>query len=172
MRESLADLVALQQAARALIITMSTSPDPGPVNGHESLSGDEQSVQLANGNPTDSDLSDTQPAAVSLGSPESADAVGSPDAEPDFAREEQDEPSDPSDNDAQDDADFDAAGSPASAQSNDSADRAASASTRPAAKRKAALAIEDEYMRENPELYGLRRSVRYSSLPLVLVANS
>src|SRR5207237_9059968 len=32
--------------------------------------------------------------------------------------------------------------------------------SRPAPKRKSTLNIEDDFMRENPELYGLRRSVR------------
>lgn len=138
---------------------MSTSPDPGPVNGHASPSADEPSTHVTNGIQSDSDLSDARPAAADVASPESADAAGSPDEEPGLAEEEQEEQSDSGDNDAQDDGDFDAAGSPASAQSNDDADRATSASPRPAAKRKATQVIEDEYMRENPELYGLRRSV-------------
>jgi len=53
-----------------------------------------------------------------------------------------------------------AQGSPASARSNDLSDHDASASGPAVAKRKAAHTIEDDYMRENPELYGLRRSSR------------
>ena len=142
---------------------MSTTPDPGPVNGHASPSADEYSTHMADDARSDSDLSDTQPAGVNAASPESADAVGSPDEGPEFAPEDQEEPSDSSDHDAQDDGDFDAAGSPASMQSNDNdaSDRAGSASARAVAKRKTAQTTEDDYMRENPELYGLRRSVCY-----------
>ncbi|KAK4154619.1 P-loop containing nucleoside triphosphate hydrolase protein [Chaetomidium leptoderma] len=139
---------------------MSTSPDPSPVNGHVSPSADEHSTHIADGNLSDSDLSDGQPAGVGAASPESADAAGSPDEGPEFAPEEQEEPSDSSDHESPNDGDFDAAGSPASIQSNDASDRAASPSAPTAAKRKSGHAIEDDYMRDNPELYGLRRSSR------------
>lgn len=141
-------------------ITMSTSPDPGPVNGYASSSADEHSTHVTNGVQSDSELSDSRPAVVDVASPESADAAGSPDEEPGLAEEEHEEQSDSSDNNVQDDEDFDATGSPASVQSiDDDDDRAASASPRPAAKRKATQVIEEDFMRENPELYGLRRSV-------------
>lgn len=140
---------------------MFTSPEPGPVNGHASSSADEVNAHVSDGNPSDSDLSDTQPAGARAATPASVDAAGSPDEGPAYAPEEQEEDeSDPSDNDAVDDGDFDAPASPASIQSNDASDHDASASGHAVAKRKAAQAIEDVYMRENPELYGLRRSVR------------
>jgi chromodomain-helicase-DNA-binding protein 1 len=141
---------------------MSTSPDPGPVNGHASPSADEYSTHIADAARSDSDLSDTQPAEVDAASDESDDAAGSPDEGPTFTPEEQDEQSGSSDNDGPGDGDFDAPGSPASVQSNDVSDQAESASARAAAKRKAGQTIEDDYMRENPELYGLRRSSRPS----------
>ncbi len=140
-------------------IAMFTPPDTGPVNGHGSPSEDEHNTHVSDGNQSDSDLSDAQPAGLGAASSESPDAVGSPDEGPEFAQEEQEESSDASDNDAVNDEDFDAAGSPASARSNDLSDRDASASGPAVAKRKAAQTIEDEFMRENPELYGLRRSV-------------
>lgn len=139
-------------------IAMFTPPDPGPVNGHDSSSEDEHDTHVSDGNQSDSDLSDAQPAGLGAAS-SFADAAGSPDEGPEFAQEEQEDSSDASDNDAVNDEDFDAAGSPASARSNDLSDRDASASGPAVAKRKAAHTIEDEYMRENPELYGLRRSV-------------
>ncbi|KAK4250820.1 CDH1-like protein [Corynascus novoguineensis] len=139
---------------------MSTSPDPSPVNGHTSPSPDGHSTRIEDVARSNSDLSDTQPADVGAASPESADSVDSPDDEPDFAPEEQDDASHSSEHDAEDDADFNGEGSPASAHSNDESDRAASAST--VVKRKAAHILEDEYIRENPELYGLRRSSRTS----------
>ena len=118
---------------------------------------------MADGNQSDSDLSDAQPARVGAAfseSPESPDALGSPDSGPEFAPDEQGEQSESSDHDAMDDGDFDGPASPRSVQSNDDAsDRATSPSGRAAAKRKATQVIEDDYMRENPELYGLRRSV-------------
>lgn len=159
-RHFCADIVVSQQAARGLKITMSTSPDPGPVNGHLPPAADDHSTHLANGNQSDSELSEAQPAAAGVASPESADAVGSPDDGPAPAQEEEhEEPSASSDNDnAQDDGDFDATGSPESAQSNDTPARATSSSARASAKRKAQI-MDDEYIRENPELYGLRRSV-------------
>jgi chromodomain-helicase-DNA-binding protein 1 len=160
----LADIVVLQQAAQAPKIVMSTSPEPGPVNGHASPSADEYSTHLADTARSESDLSDTQPAEVDAESPDSDDAAGSADEGQAFTPEEQDEQSGSSDNDGPGDGDFDTAGSPASVQSNDvsdqaESDQAESASARAAAKRKAGQTIEDDYMRENPELYGLRRSV-------------
>jgi chromodomain-helicase-DNA-binding protein 1 len=138
---------------------MSTSPDPSPVNGHVSLSTDGHGTRVADATQSDSDLSDAQPAGIDAAAPESPDAVGSPDEAPEFAADGQEESSDSSDHDALDDNDFDVADSPASVPSNDASDHAASASVRTAVKRKAAQVLEDEYMRENPELYGLRRSV-------------
>jgi len=148
---------------------MSTSSEPSPINGQDSPSGDENISYFANGNQSESDLSYVQNGAADAASPdfaESSDAVGSPTERPELTLQE---PSDPSDDGASDDGDFDAAGSPASvqsqAQSNDYDDRAGSVvSDRPAPKRKVGQVIEDEYMRENPELYGLRRSVRLTPL--------
>ncbi|KAK4101689.1 hypothetical protein N658DRAFT_51637 [Parathielavia hyrcaniae] len=139
---------------------MSTSPDPRPVNGHTHSSAERYSTRVDDASQSDSGLSDAQPAEAHAASSESGDAAGSPDEGPDFAPDEQENPSDSSDHDASDDGDFDAPNRSASVQSNAASDRAASASARPAVKRKAAPVIEDDYMRENPELYGLRRSSR------------
>ena len=60
---------------------------------------------------------------------------------------------------ASDDADYDMEESAAASQSDENRDdRSTSRESRRAPKRKA-VAEEDEYIRENPELYGLRRSV-------------
>jgi chromodomain-helicase-DNA-binding protein 1 len=151
----------LQQAAHIVNITMSTSPDPSPVNGHTSPLSDPHQTYTFDDDQSDDDLSNAQQATgAGVTSPDSADAVGSPDESHELAEEEQQEESNPSDDDASGDGDFDAAGSPASVQSNEVSDRAGSASTRTTAKRKATHVLEDEYIRENPELYGLRRSVR------------
>lgn len=74
--------------------------------------------------------------------------------------------------DASDDGDFDMQATSPSQQANDEEDenededdvtagRASSSDSNRAAKRKAP--VEDEYMKANPELYGLRRSVWLSS---------
>jgi chromodomain-helicase-DNA-binding protein 1 len=61
--------------------------------------------------------------------------------------------------DESDDADFDMEDSPAPAVTNSGRDdRSTSTESRRPAKRK--LAPEEDHMRANPELYGLRRSVR------------
>lgn len=158
-RLSVADIAVLQHTACALKITMSTSPDPGPVNGHASHFADEHTARSEDGTGSPGALSDAHPAENGAVSPDSTDAAGSPDRGAEFGHEEHEESSESSDNDGAEDGDFEGARSPASLQSLDLSDHEPS-STRPAAKRKAAHAIEDEYMRENPELYGLRRSVR------------
>ncbi|KAL1843021.1 hypothetical protein VTJ49DRAFT_3335 [Mycothermus thermophilus] len=146
---------------------MSTSPDPGPVNGHASPSADDRSMHTY-----DSNLSDAEHSTVNASGPiidaaspaESPDAEGSPDPGAEYSPgDQQEEPmeSSSSEHDAEDDGDFEAAGSPASNESDDNAsDRASSAPTRTAPKRKAPLITEEDYIRENPELYGLRRSSR------------
>ncbi|KAK0703771.1 CDH1-like protein [Lasiosphaeria miniovina] len=135
---------------------MSTSPEASPVNGHASPSDDERMSHVANGDQSDSDLSDVQAPDVDRLTPDSPDAPGSPAGKPDLTIEEA---SDSSDN-VSDDGDFDMAESPTSARSNAGNSRAASTESRPAPKRKAAHAAEEDFMRENPELYGLRRSSR------------
>ena len=124
------------------------------MNGHASPSGDERNHHVANGDQSDSDLSDVE--AVDRPATESPGA-SSPAEKPVLTFEEA---SDSSDNDASDDGDFNTAESPTSARSKPSqGDRASSTESRPAPKRKAAHAAEEDFMRENPELYGLRRSV-------------
>lgn len=150
---------------------MSTSPERSPVNGHHSPSPDENTSYYGNGHQSDSDLSDVQHAPADAGSPEYHDADADADADDVENPVEHPEvtfqgPSDSEDNDASDDGDFDAAGSPASVQSHDDHPRRTmSVSERPAPKRKAAQVVEEDFMRENPELYGLRRSVRPCQFP-------
>ena len=139
---------------------MSTSPESSPANGHVSPVANSVAVQLLDPDPSDSDLSDVQAPDVASPSPDSANNLNS--AALDGPVDESDEASSPSENDASDDADFDdVADSPASPRSNGQNEAAASASddSRTASKRKAGHSLEEEYIRENPELYGLRRSV-------------
>jgi chromodomain-helicase-DNA-binding protein 1 len=136
---------------------MSTSSGASPVNGHARHSEDEHTGHISNGDQSDSDLSDVQAADADGPRSESAEVAVSAVQMPSIALED---PSDSSDNDASHDADFDMEGSPVSAQSSDEA-HGGSIESRPAAKRKSTQGLEDEFMRENPELYGLRRSVRF-----------
>ena len=138
---------------------MSTSSGASPVNGHLYPSVDDHSENEVNGDQSDSDLSDVQAADVDGPSSISVDVAGSAAQMRAVALED---PSESSDNDAAHDDDFDMADSPASAQSSEGA-RGASIESRPAVKRKAAQVVEEDYMRENPELYGLRRSVRVAT---------
>jgi len=168
------DIVVLPQAqlqSRASL-TMSTSPDPGSADGHNIPSPDDSTIHATPVIRVQNDASDAQSPQNDAPSPASADAVGSPDegAEPEPAQEDEEMLSDSaSNNDRADDGDFVAEPSPTSEHSNNSgaAPRPASTSSRPAAKRKATSIMDDEYIRENPELYGLRRSV--CSYPAVCV---
>jgi hypothetical protein len=109
---------------------------------------------------SDSDLSDVQeppPARPSSSpEPEPVELTGELADGQDFAESE-----DSSDGNASDDADFDMEDDVPSPQSEPAADDAESSSrdSSRAAKRKAAT-NEDAYIKANPELYGLRRSVR------------
>ncbi|KAH8837459.1 hypothetical protein MCOR27_004667 [Pyricularia oryzae] len=140
---------------------MSTSPEPCPTNGHHSDIVVDPDIPGMNGHRSDSDLSDAAEGEVEVQMP-------SPDSEPESPNPAQDaddvddhEVSEPSDNDASEDGDFDAAESPASARIDaQQSERSSSADSRRHAKRKAAGALEEDFMRENPELYGLRRSNR------------
>jgi chromodomain-helicase-DNA-binding protein 1 len=143
---------------------MSTSPEGNLVNGHVSPMQQDDSVVTYNPNHSDSDLSDVQAADDDAPSPDSADADGSPE-KPELMVQE---PSESNNSDASGDADFDMVDSPASAQNiSENRERASSSESRSATKRKASHLVEDDYMRENPELYGLRRSVRTSSAAMI-----
>ncbi|OLN95925.1 Chromo domain-containing protein 1 [Colletotrichum chlorophyti] len=140
---------------------MSSPLEPGPTNGYRSPKGASPSPIVASGNQSDSDLSDVRDNAAVLASPspspdpnDSADFNGGPD----FAESE----SSGDDNNASDDGDFDMEDDVASVAQSDGPGDAHSSSNdsqRPN-KRKAASRGEDDYIKANPELYGLRRSSR------------
>lgn len=162
-----ADTVVLQQATPSAIVTMSASGEGSPANGHLSPTADGSTIGVANGIASESDLSDvsaSRPAQAEPVSPDAADSpatADSPAEKPEVTFEGASEASDSGDDnegDQDEDADFDMADSPASAQSDADKLDSSAIDARPASKRKAAM--EDEFMRENPELYGLRRSVR------------
>ncbi len=140
---------------------MSAFGEGSPANGHLSPTADGSTIGVANGIASESDLSDVSAARPAQAEAPSPDAADSPDEKPDVTLEGVSEASDSADDneDNQDeDADFDMADSPASAQSDGDKLDSSTIDARPASKRKAVM--EDEFMRENPELYGLRRSVR------------
>lgn len=141
---------------------MSTSPESGPVFGHVSPPADDSHFNFTNDNESTSDLSDVNAAEPDPNddadaqsyhaTDEAADEAASPIQKPELTLEEA---SDSSNNDASDDGDFDAPDSPGSVQSNEVV---SASSSRTIVKRKVAH-TEDDYIRENPALYGLRRSV-------------
>lgn len=158
--KTLTDIAVFKQAASHASETMSTTPESSPANGHVSPVADNVAVavKLLDPEQSDSDLSDVQAADVEVPSPESPnmpDSIVMHVPENDF-----EESSGRSDNDVSDDADFDMADSLASAHSNGGQNElAASDDSQLSSKRKARANQEEDYMRENPELYGLRRSV-------------
>lgn len=137
---------------------MSASPsDASPVNGHASPLADAENHVIANGNQSDSDLSDVQAPDAEAPSSDTPQAEEVTVRNPELTVEE---PSDSSDEDASADADFDMDDSPQSPQSDQEDDAPSpSSDSRQPPKRKAPTSAEEDYMRENPELYGLRRSV-------------
>lgn len=139
---------------------MSTSPESGPVFGHVSPPADDSHFNFTNDNESTSDLSDVNGAEADPNddadaqSYQPADEAASPIQKPELTFEEASDS--PSNDNASEDGDFDAPDSPGSVQSNEVV---SASSSRTATKRKAAHATEDDYIRENPALYGLRRSV-------------
>ncbi|KAI0020489.1 hypothetical protein F4780DRAFT_361478 [Xylariomycetidae sp. FL0641] len=138
---------------------MSSSPEPKLSDGDASPVSESQSQIEPNDHASESDLSDvndhTAHPAAATPSPEHHESFE--DAEPEHDVENG-AGSSPSAGNASDDADFDMDDSPAASPSEARReDRSSSNDSRRSRKRK-----EEEYIRENPELYGLRRSVRCS----------
>lgn len=156
------DIVVLQQAALPSSVIMSASPVSSPANGHVTPVANTVSVQLLDPELSESDLSDAPAADIespSSNSPGELDQAAARGRADDF-----DDPPSSSDEDAPNDGDFEDVAEQASPRShNGHIDAAASAASsddsRTASKRKADPVDEDDYIRDNPELYGLRRSV-------------
>lgn len=146
---------------------MSPSPVSSPTNGHISpIVANTVSVQLLDPESSDSDLSDAPVADIE--SPSSNSPGEHHQAAADGRVDDFHDPPTSSDEDAPNDEDFDDVAEPVSPGShNGLLDAAASASSddsREVSKRKAAPVDEDDFIRDNPELYGLRRSVRRKCL--------
>ncbi|KAI1202343.1 CHD1-like protein [Nemania serpens] len=156
---------------------MSSSPESASA-GPDSPSGPPTGTDvIPNGRGSESDLSEVNE-ATAVPTRDSASPSPSPSPSPashkssDDAEAELDlnEPIESSDDQAQasDDADYDIEESQAASQSEEHRDdRSTSRESRRAPKRKAP-AEEDEYIRENPELYGLRRSSRPTKQPRIV----
>lgn len=155
---------------------MPASPASSPINGHASSASDGPITNGVAGHLSESDLSDIEPPYANAASRSPSPA---PDVDDDDIGEEEDEdlavtndyeddPSESSGNDALDDADFNDAQSDAvdAAVDQDEESLDSSDSGR-APKRKASEMAGDRYMQSNPELYGLRRSVSTSGLPIL-----
>lgn len=143
---------------------MSSPSQGGSPNGHLSARSSSNSPQPENTRLSGSELSDAHDAAADppSPSPDPEDSTAYMNGGHDFA-----ESSDsPDENNASDDADFDMGDEiddePTNVQSDAAGDSRSSSneSSRPA-KRKAAVEEED-FIKANPELYGLRRSVWHS----------
>lgn len=138
---------------------MSSPVVMGPVNGHLSPDDAMTSTVDAEVGQSDTDIPDARESPMDRSSPSASEAQ--PHETPDHIDEDRassDDDGSSLDN-ASEDGDFDMQESVASPQDGDAeVNRESSpASSRPS-KRKTTVAEED-YMRENPELYGLRRSV-------------
>ncbi len=145
---------------------MSSSPEAGLANGDNSPSPSAESHSriILDDRVSESDLSEVNETTALQSSPSpstspSSNRRDSPRPVDPESDESSDNDSDNDDNNASDDADFDMEESPAPSQSDGLQDqRSTSNDSRRIPKRKA-VAEEDDYIRENPELYGLRRSV-------------
>lgn len=137
---------------------MSTPTLGGPSNGHLSPKL-EISMSFDNGDQSDdNDFPETHEAVPDQPSPSSSDDANEiPNIVNDDTHMSESEQS--SEGNASDDADFDMEESLPSQNDDPVDERASSTDSNRASKRKAPVA-EDEYIKANPELYGLRRSVR------------
>jgi chromodomain-helicase-DNA-binding protein 1 len=126
------------------------------VNGHEYPRDDGLSLNGGDLDDSGSDLSDVRDPPVVEASPSPSSSANQ---QSDFENDDA-QPSESSEdeNNASDDADFEKDDSAAETAPNHSTKRSNSHDSRRQAKRR--LGIEDdEYVKANPELYGLRRSV-------------
>lgn len=137
--------------------TMSTPTEGGPSNGHLSPERAIQSDSSDQHHESDSDFSDARNAPARRPSSSPSDIVN------DTSHFENDAPDmvesdEQSEDNASADGDFDMEESPQSDHDEIVIERPSSSDSNRASKRKVNIE-EDEYIKANPELYGLRRSV-------------
>lgn len=144
---------------------MASSPETGPVNGLVAPPTVMSTEFDTGDHHLDSDLSDAQDVVVAetsrhqIAAASLEDVPAADDAGHDAYASDEDVQSSSTRDDASDDGDFDVdQGAPSPQSDREREQRSASQSSRPSSKRKSPS--EDTYIQQNPELYGLRRSVR------------
>jgi chromodomain-helicase-DNA-binding protein 1 len=129
------------------------------MNGHPSPDQADNSSVASQRRRSDSDNSDVNNHPSGNRSPSlSGDANGARNGTDDDI--DMDESDVPTPDNASEDADFDMKESPSSQHEDDVLQECASSTDSSRAPKRKAAVVEDEFMRANPELYGLRRSVR------------
>jgi chromodomain-helicase-DNA-binding protein 1 len=156
--DQIADTVVL--APPSTITLLNSTSSLAISNGHN--------TPLANSTLTNDDApydSESDLSEVAIPMIEEASPATSSNHQSEFGGQETDaSDSSPENQNESDDADFDMEDSPAPVATNGGRDeRSTSIESRRPAKRK--LGVEDEHILANPELYGLRRSVRGISVP-------
>ncbi|OAA43288.1 chromo domain-containing protein 1 [Metarhizium rileyi] len=139
---------------------MSSPVMMGPVNGHLSPDDAMNSKLDVEVDRSDTDIPDAHDSPLDASSPSASEIH--PNETPSHVDEDRafSDDDESSAGNASEDADFDIQESVASHQDdNVERDRASSSASSRPSKRKAVV-VEEDYMRENPELYGLRRSTR------------
>ena len=131
--------------------------DMSMTNGHTSESPCDDPKPLPLPTQAESDLSDARDVPTAQVHDEE-DEQSDEDAMHDMATSEMDEDED-EDAPGEDDADYDAESPPPEQAGEVSHDRSTSEESARPGKRKSDDVDDEEYMKENPELYGLRRSV-------------
>lgn len=138
---------------------MSTPTLGAPSNGHLSPDNEMDSTLVTRGRPAESDLSDSHDHTADESSPSPSDDANELSNGPSHAHNVSESDNSSEDN-ASEDADFDMEESLPSQHDEAVEERASSADSNRVSKRKAPVE-EDAYIKANPELYGLRRSVRH-----------
>ncbi|KAI0900136.1 P-loop containing nucleoside triphosphate hydrolase protein [Annulohypoxylon nitens] len=143
---------------------MSSSPEPSSANGHTSPETGPAMRMDFDDRASESDLSDVNDNAAARASSSSSSPINNQpsriteqdlDSQGGAESSDNDEP-----NNASEDADFDMEDSPAPSQSDAHHDETSTSNSSRRAPKRKVTADEEDYMRENPELYGLRRSSR------------
>lgn len=142
---------------------MSTSVEGGPLNGHLSPEPEYDQNSHSEAAQSDSDLSDVQREPADEPSPSPSDSVLENSKYVDGEMDMSASDDEPTPDNAFEDAEFDMEESPPSQHDDAVETRSSSSGSHRASKRKVSPA-EDQYMRDNPELYGLRRSVSIHNL--------
>ena len=150
-----------QQVVRAKAATMSSPVVTGPINGHLLPDDAMTSTVVVETVRSDTDIPDAHDDPMDHSSPSASEILtretpNRVDEDRGFSDSDRS-----SEGNASEDADFDMQESVASPQDDDGEqDRESSPATSRPSKRKVEI-VEEDFIQANPELYGLRRSVRF-----------